>query len=169
MKFYAHTTKTADGKPDLEESHWQPLATHLNNVAGAACKMAAFFQASDHARLAGLLHDLGEAQAEFQSYLRDPKKKVVHASHGAALALGDAEDKNWKRNWPVAFAINGHHAGHRDKKTVPFVAKDAELVFKDDDPRRGLYRLVSSSLYEGIPHGAGLDVSGKLGHFEYCL
>jgi len=58
---------------------------------------------------------------------------------------------------------------HRDKKTAPFVAGNAKLVFKDDDPRRGLYRLVSSSLYEGTLHGAGLDVSGQLGNFDYLL
>ena len=85
------------------------------------------------------------------------------ASHEDHLADGE-----WK-DFGAVLRHQRHHAGHRDKKTVPFVAKDAELVFKDDDPRRGLYRLVSSSLYEGIPHGAGRDVSGKLGHFEYCL
>lgn len=140
MKLYAHTIKTPDGKPDRDKSHWQPLATHLNNVAETACKMAAFFQASDHGRLAGLLHDLGKAQAEFLAHLEGAKNNVVHASHGAALALGDPQDKNWKRNWPVAFAINGHHAGLHNRHNLDAQtrkcfekAKAADLLL-DGDP-----------------------------------
>ncbi len=32
-----------------------------------------------------------------------------------------------------------------------------------------LRMVVSSSLYEGTLHGTGLDVSGQLGNFDYCL
>lgn len=111
MKFYAHTAK------DMPEDQWQPLTTHLNNVTKSAAEKAAAFQAEEHARLAGLFHDLGKAQADFLAHLRNQKTKVVHASHGAALALGEPNDKTRNGNWPVAFAINGHHAGlhNRDK------------------------------------------------------
>ncbi len=34
--FYAHTAQLPDGSPDPDESHWQPLATHLGNVAALA-------------------------------------------------------------------------------------------------------------------------------------
>lgn len=52
------------------------------------------------------MHDLGKAENAFQKRIRGDKdaKKEPHAHHGAALAL----DKN---HWPVAFAVNGHHAG----------------------------------------------------------
>jgi CRISPR-associated endonuclease/helicase Cas3 len=58
---------------------------------------------------------------------------------------------------------------HRDKKTAPFVAGNARLVFRGDDPRRGLYRLVAASLYAGTLHGSGLDVSEQFGNFDYLL
>jgi CRISPR-associated endonuclease Cas3-HD len=58
---------------------------------------------------------------------------------------------------------------HRDKRTAPFVAGNARLVLRGDDPRRGLYRLVSSSLYAGTLHGAGLHVSEQFGNFDYLL
>ena len=33
MKYFAHTYQLPDGTPDRNESHWQPLREHLENVA----------------------------------------------------------------------------------------------------------------------------------------
>lgn len=66
MAFYAHTATQSDGSPDPDESHWQPLADHLRNVAELAAGFGASFGASDWARLAGQWHDLGKYSAEFQ-------------------------------------------------------------------------------------------------------
>ena len=41
MTFYAHTAQLTDGSPDPDESHWQPLADHLRNVADLAAAFAA--------------------------------------------------------------------------------------------------------------------------------
>ena len=41
MTFYAHTAQLADGSPDPDQSHWQPLADHLRNVADLAAAFAA--------------------------------------------------------------------------------------------------------------------------------
>jgi HD superfamily phosphohydrolase YqeK len=49
MNFYAHTAD--DGR------QWQPLVTHLRNVAGLSEKFAAPFGMAAEARLAGLQHD----------------------------------------------------------------------------------------------------------------
>jgi len=90
----------------------QPLATHLKQVAEIAASLASHFGASDQARVAGLLHDLGKAEQNFQDRIRGEKaEKHPHAHHGAALALPH-------QLWPVAFAINGHHAGLHNRSDL---------------------------------------------------
>lgn len=50
MNFYAHTAD--DGR------QWQPLVTHLRNVAELSQKFATPFEMAVEAKLAGLLHNL---------------------------------------------------------------------------------------------------------------
>jgi HD-GYP domain-containing protein (c-di-GMP phosphodiesterase class II) len=57
MAFYAHTVELPDGS-HAPESGWQPLATHLRNVANLAKKFASPLGLPAEAKLAGLLHDL---------------------------------------------------------------------------------------------------------------
>ncbi len=59
MTYYAHTATGEDGKPLPEDSgQWQPLATNLSNVADLAGQIAAPFNLTNEAKLAGFLHDL---------------------------------------------------------------------------------------------------------------
>lgn len=60
MTFYAHTAEMPDGS-NAPENEWQPLATHLRNVAGMAKQFAAPLGFPAEAELAGLLHDLGKS------------------------------------------------------------------------------------------------------------
>ncbi|MEN9636287.1 MAG: hypothetical protein RL077_4691 [Verrucomicrobiota bacterium] len=54
---YAHPAEDAEGKRLPESSRkWQPLRTHLENVATLAAKFAAPFGASAEARLANGNH-----------------------------------------------------------------------------------------------------------------
>jgi CRISPR-associated endonuclease/helicase Cas3 len=90
----------------------QSLVQHLLGVARRAKDFAAHFHGEDHANLAGLLHDLGKADAEFQKRIsKEGGEKRPHAHHGAAMALEH-------QLWPVAFAINGHHAGLHNRSDL---------------------------------------------------
>ena len=90
------------------------LTDHLRKVGEKAAGFAAEFGASEHGMLAGQLHDLGKAEPEFQLRITsdDAKgKKEPHAHHGAAIAAQ-------ANAWPVAIAVNGHHAGLHDRGSV---------------------------------------------------
>jgi CRISPR-associated endonuclease/helicase Cas3 len=100
----------------------QSLAKHLRSVARLAKDFSRHFGAERQAQLAGLLHDLGKADDEFQKRMakaigasKEDGEKRPHAHHGAALALAH-------QLWPVAFAINGHHAGLHDRSDLQQLA-----------------------------------------------
>lgn len=100
MKYYAHTAPTASGRPDA-------LRTHLENVAGCAAAYASSFGASQEARIAGLLHDLGKYGELFQRRLEGKEHVIDHWSTGAWVALTTYKH----RGIAAALAIQGHHIG----------------------------------------------------------
>lgn len=67
------------------------LSKHLEDVGLRASVFAGAFDASFHGKIAGLLHDLGKVEAEFQQRLESDDKQVKnkkpHAHHGAMIAL----------------------------------------------------------------------------------
>lgn len=92
----------------------QLLSEHLKDVGARAADFAKAFDAFLHGQIAGLLHDLGKTETEFQKRLLSDDKqgdKKPHAHHGAMIALK-------KDAWPIAFAINGHHAGLHNRSDV---------------------------------------------------
>jgi CRISPR-associated endonuclease/helicase Cas3 len=112
LNYYAHTAEDSEGHRLPESSgHWQPLATHLHNVAALAKEFATPFGLAAEAESAGLLHDLGKYRNEFQEYLRQKRKAgpdTHHAIYGAASAFTD-------ELLLQAFAIAGHHSGLPDQ------------------------------------------------------
>ncbi len=104
MKYFAHTHPTKE---------WQTLKEHLENVAelsrGAARKNGVVDNEEVLLGIAGLLHDFGKYQPDFQAYLKNGGKRgsVPHASWGAGyarvLGLND-----------LSFIIDGHHKGLPD-------------------------------------------------------
>ena len=106
-KFAAHT-------PPKDSDQWHELKEHLQDVAAEAKKYAAKFEAGELGYYAGLWHDLGKYNPEFQTYLEQchlasttsSQKKFRgprHAIHGAILAA--------ELYPPLAAIIYGHHAG----------------------------------------------------------
>jgi len=85
----------------------QLLKNHLNNTAYLAARFAKAFSSEEWGRLAGLWHDLGKYQQEFQDKLKGLAVSVEHSGAGAALAVS----KSRSIGMALAFAIAGHHAG----------------------------------------------------------
>jgi CRISPR-associated endonuclease/helicase Cas3 len=101
--FAAHTPSPND--PDL----WHDLKEHLTDVAKGTARFANKLGAERLGHYAGLWHDLGKYNSEFQQYLRDCEKgdkhakSVPHAVYGAILAAELIP--------PIAPLIYGHHGG----------------------------------------------------------
>lgn len=107
--WYAHSVKGDDDK-----SRWQPLATHLAEVARLSGERGKKFSAERAAALAGLLHDLGKYTREFQGRL-DGGVRVDHATAGAREVLSLAPSPTDRMIAEiVAHAIAGHHTGLPD-------------------------------------------------------
>ncbi len=100
MIFYAHT------KENTQESEWQLLSEHLKKTSEIAESFAINKEQAQNFRIAGVLHDFGKYQPEFQNYLINGGRRgsVPHASWGAALA----KKKNLRE---ISLAVNGHHKG----------------------------------------------------------
>jgi CRISPR-associated endonuclease/helicase Cas3 len=126
--YYAHSGT----KKDLSDG--QKLLVHLQEVAERAKEFAQGARREDTAlaaaaEAAGLLHDLGKYQEEWQQYLKDSVAKlepasVPHSIHGAAYAgytLG---------HQALCMAILGHHAGLADfdKASNDLEVRHSELV-----------------------------------------
>ena len=100
--------------------HW--LDDHLRDVAELAAQYARAFQSEQWADSAGIWHDLGKYNPEFQSYIRDKTgyerenahvESVGKVNHSAAGALY-AVEKHKHIGRALAYLIAGHHAGLPD-------------------------------------------------------
>ncbi|HEY9769582.1 MAG TPA: CRISPR-associated helicase Cas3' [Coleofasciculaceae cyanobacterium] len=107
MPFCAHT-------PPKDSKNWHSLKCHLSKVAKIAEIFGDKFNAGKLAYHAGLWHDLGKYNSEFQKYLEqchqasetnnsEPKIRIPHAIYGAKLAA--------EKFQPIAPLIYGHHGG----------------------------------------------------------
>jgi len=87
--------------------HVDPVKEHLQDVADRAAAYASAFGASQEARIAGLLHDIGKYGELFQRRLRGAERGIDHWSAGAWVAL----DTYHHMGIASALAIEGHHVG----------------------------------------------------------
>ncbi len=111
-RFYAHSG-AKDDRSDWQElkDHLVAVATLARGFAEAVCPGDAVLSGAAYA--AGLLHDLGKYQADWQQYLKDsaakrPAVSVPHAIHGAAHAAYHLGHQ------ALCLATRGHHAGLDD-------------------------------------------------------
>jgi CRISPR-associated endonuclease/helicase Cas3 len=112
MKYYAHSENSRNEKHGLSK--------HLHQTAKFAESFACQENYKPIFNVAGLLHDLGKYQPEFQSYLANGGERgsVPHASWGAGFA-------RLRRVIEASIAIDGHHKGLPDNSawksdTEPF-------------------------------------------------
>ncbi|HEX8325260.1 MAG TPA: CRISPR-associated endonuclease Cas3'' [Tepidisphaeraceae bacterium] len=113
---YAHT------KPGHDRSHWEPLTTHLQEVAGQAATFADAFGAREWGHTLGAWHDLGKYSDAFQTYLQTSHDadageesaspgRVDHSTYGARHAR---ERLPGITGQLLAACIAGHHGGLPD-------------------------------------------------------
>ncbi len=104
MPYYAHTPNA--------QGQWHNLVDHLRATAETARAFAERFGTGELAYYAGLCHDLGKFHPQFQHYLQacavgQKARKQPHAVFGAQYVASYSP--------PLAFVIEGHHGGMRDK------------------------------------------------------
>ena len=147
MDLIAH--KTDDG---LEQS----LSEHLHNVAERAAGFAESFGNADWAFFAGMLHDLGKADADWQKHIRGEKSTSVnHSEAGAQFAFS-----KMKPHDPAAkiipYLIAGHHAGLPDWHEGS--GNSLKSIVDDDVPKKllampELQEILFSPLPRSLPFG----------------
>lgn len=126
-QFFAHTP-AQDSDP--KDPKWHSLKEHLTDVAELTQRFAAQFGAEELGHYAGLWHDLGKYNPDFQIYLQQchalsqtgNKQRIRgprHAIHGAMLAAEVCP--------PLATIIYGHHAGLPNFADLKAASKEPTL------------------------------------------
>ena len=134
--YYAHTSGVTED--------WQLLSDHLYAVAEKAREFAELFGAGDLAYWAGLLHDLGKFNPDFQTYLKaaekarkenlvGPTRGPDHSSAGMVVARtaysqGYSQLGQTAQGGEIAWAVGSHHAGLADLASL-----EERLVRKSRD------------------------------------
>ncbi len=112
-QYYAHSLQ------GQTPSNWEPLESHLLEVAGTAEKFAAKFNSGAWGQLAGLWHDLGKYSPAFQSYLRRANGFEAHLEEQTRVDHSTAGAQHANQAIPglgglLAYIIAGHHSGLAD-------------------------------------------------------
>lgn len=110
MTHYAHSGRLED------RSDWQLLADHLEATADLAASRGSALGLGHTARLAGLFHDFGKHDPEFDRLLCRENVRVDHSTAGGALLLQRVPPALRPVAEVLAYAILGHHAGLPDRR-----------------------------------------------------
>lgn len=126
MGWYAHSGN------DPHKRDWQGLKQHLLNVAILAAELGRPFGLERVAYIAGLFHDLGKYDPDFQRRLEGADIRVEHSSAGARILreITTGDDKAMAQI--IGYAILGHHAGLPDRHN----ATDDSFDVRIDRPLR---------------------------------
>lgn len=150
--FAAHTPSKE--QPDT----WHLLSEHLSNVANLAKELAGKFGAGELGYYAGLWHDLGKYNPDFQQYLEqcyeasvsNSQKRVRgphHAIYGAILAAQVCK--------PIASLIYGHHAGLQGFSFIKNELSSNNPVWKDS--------------YQKVLESANQDLEGLVPDIDWRI
>ena len=110
MSIYAHSANSSGKR--------QELADHLNGVARLGYQMGRPFNADDLVRLAGLWHDAGKADPQWQQRLlqcEEGTRDRIGIDHKCAGAL-IAEGAGGELALLAGMMIQGHHGGLRSRQ-----------------------------------------------------
>lgn len=149
MIWYAHSGRD-NGKAD-----WQRLVDHLSNVATLAGKMGEPLGLEKAAYFAGLFHDLGKYNPDFQRRLEGLDIAVDHSTAGAQILQALAQGPDRAVAEIVAYAILGHHAGLPDRMNGTGASFDRRMeqnVYLDPAWRNELGETVSGLIPTFAPH-----------------
>ncbi len=124
MNYYAHSKK------EQPKKEWQPMEQHLQNVAKLAAESASPFGGEQWTYLAGLWHDLGKYNPDFQRKLEGETLKVVHSEAGGHLAQSRMHEKMAK---VFCWLIMGHHTGLADFGSDKTGARALEPKMRNPD------------------------------------
>ncbi len=154
-----HDSYIAHVKKDDNEN-WQvhSLLEHLQKVGLLAGDMAAAWNATDWAELAGRWHDLGKYRPAFQSYIKkesgfDPDAhieggvgRVDHSSAGAIYAV----EKFEVLGRILAYLIAGHHAGLPDWDSVEAGASALSVRLEEGKKKKYLDEALGNTVPKEI-------------------
>lgn len=110
MAYFAHSGK------NLDKSDWQSLQGHARAVARSAEALASRCGLKRASYVAGLFHDLGKHNPDFQRRLEGAAFHLDHSTAGAATVPSLATDTDAGAAELVAYAVPGHHAGLPDPR-----------------------------------------------------
>ncbi|MFM2278398.1 MAG: hypothetical protein RLZZ444_629 [Pseudomonadota bacterium] len=121
MQFYAHSLK------DKPFQYWQGLVDHLLGVARGARKLGDPLGIGQLAFVAGLFHDLGKFNPEFQAYIAGAGTSVDHSTAGGQQLREILTGADAAAAEILAYAILGHHAGLPDRQNATEACFDARI------------------------------------------
>lgn len=110
MNWYAHSGSGS------HKGDWQGLKEHLLGVAMLAAEKARPIGLERAAYVAGLFHDLGKYNPEFQRRLEGADISVEHSTAGAQILRRITSGDDRAMAEIIGYAILGHHAGLPDRR-----------------------------------------------------
>ncbi|TEB12456.1 CRISPR-associated nuclease/helicase Cas3 [Pelotomaculum sp. FP] len=161
-RFIAHRSEKYDKSQDL----W----AHLKETSFWAFKFASKIGLGQHGQLAGLIHDIGKATAEFDQYIRSAtgliepdedeyvdaigkKGKIDHSSAGAQVIYRHFSNRDQKFLFVLqilSLIISSHHSGLIDCLTTDGEDNYTRRMIKTDEKTRTSEAL--SNLNDDIRH-----------------
>jgi len=167
--FWAHSGSEGD------RSDWQLLSEHLADTARLAAERGRLLGLGRSAELAGLVHDLGKYDPEFDRVLRGEPVRVDHSTAGGVTLLNSAGPLR-----PVAellaYCVLGHHAGLPDKNNATDACLDRRIETYRDRLEPAWREVVSvdlapvaSEIMSRMRPGSAFDLSVAVRTIFSCL